>query len=220
MALDYINELKTQALQEVAGVDIPVFERVCRDTAREFCEQTQGWIDKLDPMNLREDVSQYELEAPNDFSCIIVPTRVRIFEPDDQEPVHPDTLQQSTYFQYLMEPDRCVLDLVYAPQRDQVKALHVQVALRPRRDKRQMCERFYDDWYQGLAYGVMSRLMLMPRKQWSDQETGMYYKRLYWDWIGKAKIDRNRRFMNRPLYAFPRFQFAKGGNFERGRQSF
>jgi len=212
MAVAYITELKKYAIQEVPGVDAPTFERVCRDVTREFCEQTQGWICELDPMNLREDVTLYELDAPDSHSCIIIPVRVRIFE-EDEEPVHPDAVQTIPYFKYMLEPDRCVLHLVHAPQEDKAKALHVQVALRPTRDGTMLCERFYDDWYQGIGYGVMSRLMLMPGKQWSNERTGRHYNGLYYQWIGRARIDRNRRFLQRPMQARAATPFARGGGF-------
>ena len=221
MAIDYLTELKKYAMQETAGIDSPTFERVCQDIVREFCEQSQGWIEELDPMNLRVDVRDYELEAPNNYSAIILPLRVRIFE-DDAEPVHPDAEQQAPYFQYNMDvvPGRCTLTLVYTPDRNQTKALKVQVALRPRRDKRLICERLFDDWYQIWAFGVMARLMMMPNKQWSDHRMANYYQGKYWEGIGRARIDRNRRFMNREMFAFSRFKFAEGGFFNRGRKSF
>ena len=205
-----ISDIRKYILPEVPGCPLPLLDQVIIDVWREFCNETQAWKCDLDPINVRDTVTEYELDAPNNYSQIIVPTKVQIFR-DEDSPIHPDAQTEEPYDAYTRF-DKCAIILVLTPSEDITNGLRIRVALRPRLTATLMDQQLFEDTYDYAAFGVKARLMLMPKKDWSAQQMGLYYQQRYWDGVGKARIDETRQRLNRRVNARARFPWVGRGS--------
>jgi hypothetical protein len=195
---------------ELPGCPTALLNQVVIDVVREFCNETQALKCDLDPINIVDTVTDYDLDSPNSYTEIIVPTKVQIYR-TGEEPVHPDAQTEEPYSAYTRF-DKCVLSLVSAPSEDIVDGLRVRVALRPALDATLLDRRFFRDNYDFLSFGIKARLMMMPTKDWSNERLGLYYQGRYWDGVGKARIDEQRNRVNQRMNARARNPWVGRGS--------
>lgn len=185
------TDLYPEVMPELPGCPAVIILPTIINVAREFCFETQAWKHDLDLINVLADVAEYDLDTPPKCAEIIVPTYVALSDVEQQ----PGT-------DYTM-PSRCVLQFVTAPGADEIGALKVQVALRPKLATDETCEDVFNDYHEIWAWGTMARLMAMLKKGWSNPAQATRYHAMYWNGINTARVELNRGKTNRELSARP-----------------
>lgn len=192
------TSLYQYVLPELPGVENakPLLLREIRELITEFCEKTQIWKCQLDAVNIQDGLKDYDFQSPLSYTEISAVTKVERNEVE----ILPDSA-------YTMDSP-CEIKLVVEPQADETNALVITVALRPTEEASKICGCLYNKWRRTWAYGVMARMMDMPKKAWSNQQQASIYAGRYSEGLSRAKIHTNNRYMNNTLRARPKYVFA------------
>jgi len=176
-------------LPEVGGVPESLLLQVMRQTLRQFCENTQVYREFLTPFDLVKDTVEYTLVQTIEETEIDSITEVVIKINDDDFQL--GTLYRAGYD--YSSPEENVLRTnppgSSIPNRDIPDGLRVTVSLRPELDALKIDEVFLKDWYEPLANGVLARLMLMPKKPWSNIQLGMVKQQFFRNGMSQARAE-------------------------------
>ena len=178
MSTKALNTLYTLVMPQLPYCPPALIDQNILELVDLFCRETLAWTCDLDPIDVVSDMQDYDLdgEQPSYAQIEKILTVIR----DDV------TLEPLKHWN-ITDREAVTLHLIDDPTADSAGGLEIQVALRPKSNATIIDTRFLDDWQQKIAYGVMSRLMLMPGKTWSNAALATYYDRLFWDGVNLAK---------------------------------
>lgn len=181
-------------VNELPRCPLPIIEDAIRETIREFCVQTQIWTLELDPLYVREEVTDYDIEKCGEpkYAVIDMPVKVvldtRTLDPDKGE--------------YYMG-DRYTLVLGSEPSEDISQGLVVTVCLKPTQTATEIPNRLYEDYKEAFINGTLARLMMQPKKPWSNPALGSQ-KLFEYDRVeAAAKLHSWRKGTNKTLTVQP-----------------
>lgn len=200
------------SLREYTGPQLPdcpiaLLDQTARRIARQFCEDTQAWQYDLSPIRIRADKRDYQLSL-DDIDCaeIFRVWSVRIVKDEDTSP---DGVLQDPQEHYTLIGDHHQkLRFTCTPKETISKGLRVRVSLRPLRTATEIECFMFDEYYEGLASGVMGTLMAMPKKPWTDLRTSREMKHQYATAIAEARIAVSRGYMNADIINNAQGSFA------------
>jgi len=177
MAEDWTNlsDLYPLVTPELPGCPLPLILQRIRKVIIEFCRDSQAWEYDLDPINVRDGTTDYDLDLDTAEAVI------------DQ--IQEVLLEDSEIFQgedFIMASP-VLLSLIEEPSADVDGGLEVTVSLRPSRTATTIDPRLFDDWADCWAAGVKAELMVMPGKPWTDQSLSRFYKAEYHKGLSQAK---------------------------------
>jgi len=161
--------------------DITALQAVV-DSAVEFCEQSLIIRHEPAPFQTAEGVSQYDIDVPSqhDFSRVVYVT-VDGSElapiPTEWQPMATSNDSKPQYFFISNNEEELLLNLYPTPEKAYTVA--VSIALKPTRDAQQLPDVLYDNWVDGVSYGALSRLMLIPSQQYSSAAQSQFYKQRF-----------------------------------------
>ena len=180
-----------QLMVELPKCPLPLIDKHIRNVWIKFCHETQAWTYDLTAINILDGVQEYRLDGrqPNYTQ---IDTLIKVIREDVV--IEPGT-------GYTMADRERAIWLEDEPAADVTAGLEIQVALRPTRTATYIDTRLYEDWEEQVAKGVLSVLMKMPGKAWSDKTMGNRYDREFRDTIAKARIQQTRGGMNKRTVA-------------------
>lgn len=94
-------------------------------------------------------------------------------------------------------PDDTTVGLLLAP--NATGNLRINVALKPTRASSTFPSWIFERYVDAIAHGAKARLMLEPKKPWSDPQTGAWHRNEFIGWIGDARIIAARAATRAPL---------------------
>lgn len=169
-------------LPDVPGCPSDVAIRAIRHAVIEFCEKSLIYQVTQDPITLRENLTDYDLDAPNGYRVQKV---MKVwFRGVELEPIAPDdmvlpdaysrsiggyTPSKSTPTGYTQK-DFETVSFLPIPNQTYTNAITMRVALVPLRDSTQIEDFLYEQWGESIASGAKARLMLNPGKPYTNQE--------------------------------------------------
>jgi hypothetical protein len=207
------SELLPDILPDVPGAPEGLVLRRIRDTAIEFCRETQIWQYCLDPVVIRENVKTYEISGDQP-DCTIIDAIREIERFKDMEELRTGKREKRLFpFQdYIVKEDKWTIELIQTPSAGQDgRILAIAVALRPARGATSISTQVVEDWYEGLSHGVKFKLMQIPRKEYTDVTGAAFHEGEYQRAIAKARIEVNRGRMNSNLRNANLRRFTIGG---------
>jgi len=220
-AIDFVTALREHVYPDCPGVPPGLANRRIRDSAIEFCRDSQVWTVRLDPITVRADVMEYELDEEDIPVCaeIIVPTQVlqQTTEEDDELNESPFPLGPNQ--EYTMN-SRLVLRLRTRPADTIRRGLRVTVALRPKIGADDIEKQVFDEYYDFIAHGAKYKLMSIPRKGWSDPVAARFHYEEYRRGIREARIRIQRGLTNAELRVTTTAGFITGGSQQGARNRF
>jgi hypothetical protein len=199
-------------LPDVPGAPQGLVLRRIRDTAIEFCRETQIWEYELDEIRMKEGVLEYEIEGDQPSCTDIDAIRFieRFQDRDALRERRPEFVMQP-FVDYTV-PNKWIIRLRREPTLSMDGRLMLpRVALRPTLDTDELDDRVFTDWYEGLAHGAKYKLMSIPGKEYTDPEAAIFHEREYQRAISKARIELNRGRMNSNIQASTMRRFTLGG---------
>ena len=206
------SELLPDILPDVPGAPNGLVLRRIRDTAIEFCRETQIWQQELDFIKMRDGQVDYEIEG-DQLPCADIDA-IRFIERytdrDRFKERRPElTLQPFVDFTV---PEKWVIRLRRQPSLTLAGRLLVtRVALRPKMDADEIDDRIFNDWYEALSHGAKYKLMSVPQKQYTDPEAATFHEMEYQRGIAKARIEVNRGHMNANVQVSTMRRYTLGG---------
>jgi len=178
----------------VPGADKNDIDSAVRSVVREFCTKTLLWVKQLTAINIVASTASYTLTAPSNTAIVTV-ERIEInglyVDPTSQDLLDrsPESWRSETSSQpssYMVDAEK-VLCLRETPTENITGGLVVWVAVKPTPTTDTLPDFIYDDWYETILNGVVSYLLRMPNKVWSNANGAEYYDSYYEGSLSSAK---------------------------------
>lgn len=163
-----------------------------REAAREFCARARIWTDKSLAADVLAGESAYGLRPPDQadvrglLSVRFGGQRLTPLAPAQWRNLPDQTATAPTHFIF-NEPN--VVRLYPTPLADVAGALLVEVVLMPAVRSSGGPEFLLSKHGTTIAFGAISRLMLMPDRPWSDAGGGAFYAKKFDDGMAGATIN-------------------------------
>ena len=171
--------------------------------AREFFEKTYLWQDDIDAIFIAPNVVEYDLDAEAEVEDVLAVvlekeqldrTEFRLipFERRDEK---------GQPRMYWIHSDRTIRVF---PTPDKRAVMQVSAVLKPARTATGVEDWVYDTWADVIINGAISRLAIMPGKEWTDVNMAAMHKALFEQAITKTRIRDFRgvqlKVRQRPFY--------------------
>lgn len=189
-----ISDWLTDISDRVPGAQKTDIESAIRAVIREFCTKTMLWTKQLPAISIVSSTPTYTLTAPTDTAIVAV-ERVEI-NGVYVDPVSQDVLDRSSDpwrseesslpSAYMVDAEK-VLRLKEIPTEDIVNGLIVWVAVKPSITTSTIPDFIVEDWYETILNGVVSYLLRMPGKSWTNVQGANYFEDYYSGYISEAK---------------------------------
>ena len=207
--LDFFIEM----IPELPGCPEPYIEQALKQTSIDFCRRSKALRADMDLITLEEGVQRYDLDAPQGYEvedivrCTFVPdgmplTPMSISDADASLPgweqrtgTRPD--------HYVLFSEEKQIRFIPDPNQTISGAIAMRAAFRPNQDSTGLDEVFFEEWMQDIAFGAKARLMMQPKKPWTDQQTATLYEQKF-----QSAIKRARRRAERDNTRAPRLARA------------
>jgi hypothetical protein len=135
---------------------------------RDFCIGTEAWIEELAPINVLAGTTTYRLVVKQEGSV----HRIKKVVMNDLD-VDLRLVSLSANGRDL------ILDDSIEPTAAATNGLVVTIVVRPHFSATAYPEWFLDRYSEALMAGTLSKLMLEPKKPWTNPERGIMYRDLY-----------------------------------------
>lgn len=177
----------------IKGAPPTLIQQQLIETAREFCHDTQCWIYELDPIYIKESITQYEVDDI-DFPVAEIDSLKKItlcsVRRDSNNKVlsndEIDELQPGEDYNFV-NLDKSQIELLWEPD-DSDESLKVQLVLRPTASGHYIDDQIYKDWYSVIADGCIAKMLMIPGVTWSNPSLAQYHYVKYNDGIRQAKF--------------------------------
>lgn len=178
----------------VPGATKEIIDDAIRSSARKFCSDTHLYVRQLTAINIVALTPTYTLTAPSDTAIV----DVEHVEINDKPigAVSEDLLnksnenwrtQESTEpTQIMVDPEK-VLRLKQIPTEDITGGLKVWVSLKPNPTTTVIPDFIYDDWFDCVLNGALSKLLKQPNQVWTNIQLGNFYENEYDGEMTKAR---------------------------------
>lgn len=194
-----LPDLSPEVAAETPECPIGQINKALINTIRDFCWQTYYWQHDMDAITLLPFNKQasgtyiYTLPVPVNTELIAVPTLIYNDKPLVMK--SPSWLDENMYnwrlatgepCYYLMMSDKQVR---FVPASDQVRPVSVTgtLILQPTRVTNEFDDRLME-FDQAIINGALARLMLIPKKNWSNTRRATVCEAVYQEGIGRAKF--------------------------------
>lgn len=175
---------------QVAGCSSILIERAVLNAAIEFCQRTRAWNIAQPSVAVLATDFPYAVPVPTDGDLFRVMTVNAGGVP--LEPVSEDTLDKVDDWRategvpshWLMEDSD---NLLVYPLPAESTALLVRAAYKPSRAATTVPDFLFDDHYETIQAGALARLLLMPKRDWTDMQLGLAYAQKFTDDAEKHK---------------------------------
>jgi hypothetical protein len=167
-------------LPEVSTCPLVLALWAVRDTAIRFCVDSLIWQETQTPYNLTSSPITYDFVTTSGsrvakiVQAQISARQITVLTPESLDRLFygwrngitgtPDTVAQVETTKFAV-----------VPRPTGTASLILTVALQPTRDSTQGPDFLFDDYYEDLAAGAKSRLMLMPEAEWANPQQGAIY---------------------------------------------
>ncbi len=156
-----LTQLRTRIQHSVPRCPAPLIDQEIIDVCRAFCEKTRIWQEERCAMAL------YTLTLDDDIDGEIY--RVQLVKINET----PETLNSvgsevdPTTYTIQHTDDGIILTFSSAPGRTIDGGLTAEVSVRPKLTSTEIPDVIFNDYYRGLAGGVLANLFAQPEKRWS-----------------------------------------------------
>ena len=184
-----------EVLTAATGCPGFVAKRAILNAAIEFARKT--WFIQEDhaTISLVEDQADYELTEPTNHKIVGIVHVLVDDEPIDEysaaerskiEPDWRDSDNTAT------EPDWYLEDIQGSPKKiwlyplpsaDKDDWVKVRLALAPSKSATEIDDRYADEHFDALVAGAIARLLMIPKKEWTDLMSASVYRQLFLDHV-------------------------------------
>ena len=100
------------------------------------------------------------------------------------------------YTFYVQQPNLIILNVI--PDKDDPKELVVEFIVQPKQDGCTLDNGLYEAWAEGIAYGAITRLLMMPNTSWFSMPTAKEYQIKYRNELARARTAVDLNFTSGP----------------------
>ena len=181
-----LSDFDQLVLPHVPGVQRPLYELERISVLREFCRKSSALIGLHPALNIVEGKVQYNLDGvPPDLAVLSLR---QVFNEDD-------VLVNGRA--YLLSADRQTLSLQDGWENSfDGQQLYPLLSLQICRDAERVESEFFNRWDEGIAAGIIERLMTSPNKAWTNIQAAPIFSHKYHNTVVEARIAVSREFGN------------------------
>lgn len=205
-----LSEFYDFLLPELPGCTTDFLDYHLRKVTREYCKATSCWRATGDPIDVEAGLADYPVYAPETQAEVVritainlagsllwrtssaLPSRAELECPPRYGPNDPP---------FTLSGDLRTLTLATreVPTADLAAALLLEAALRPVEDAKTLPTFLKSEHSEALRYGVLSRLMAMGKKPWTDRELALVYLTQWNAALGQGANDAQEGNTRAPL---------------------
>jgi len=178
------------AVQIVGGCPSVTIERAVLNAAIDFCLRTHAWQLALDSASVDASDFPYEIPTPTDAELHRVLT---VIAGDVAlQPVAADSLDAEGVWREIEGPPRVWLmedqdNLIIHPLPSVSVDLLVRASFKPSRTAISIPDFLASDHYETIQSGALSRLLMMPKREWTDINLGAVHAQKFTDECERIK---------------------------------
>lgn len=202
------DSLLDLVMPHAPGLTVALAAHNIKLAAREFCKRSRAWRVDAVAVNLVAGLGSYDLVSPiaETGSVGIVEARIlgatkplesaTVDQLDSTLPGWKSAIGQVRYYTQLSPSS---ITLVKAPPESVSAALLLVLAVMPTLDATGVADWLFDLYGEAIAEGALGKLMLMPKKPWTDAALGAAYTTRFGTACDGANIHAERAFGKAPL---------------------
>lgn len=199
-------------MPHVEGCPYPVIEHELRRAAQLFFEGSRAWKVTLPVVTVAADTETVTLTMLDGQELVRIEkawydgVELDVYSADELETVVPGDWQTHTGTPAAiiqMEPG--IVRLYPVPADDAVSGLKFIVSVKPSEASTGIPDNQLSKYRGDIAAGAKGRLMLYPKKPWSDTALGVAYGESFSGAIAKACVDAARAFGRGQIRSNPRW---------------
>jgi len=189
-------------LPDVAGCPNVLAKHHLRRAAQTFLEKTRAWRVLLDPVPVLANASEIEVK-PTDAAMELVRVESVYLGTQKLKPETIETLEATMgddWTEHKGKPERYIqlrpgfVILYPAPEVDYPEGLSVRASVCPSDTATGLPDDIAYRYWDEIHMGAKSRLMLMPKKKWTDFTLGAALGQAFQSMVDKANVDAARAF--------------------------
>jgi hypothetical protein len=177
-----LSTIINEVLPDVIGCPYPLVEQAVRESLQDFCSST--WIINRTAVATSVTTIDVDYALDNWEVCELIRLKadgveysVRRLHPADVGDEMDDLEEVNFKYWYpVVGGSLTILPFSVAPAE-----VRVHVAFSPTMLVDTVEDQFYHDWHDTIVYGAKAKLLLMPKKAWSDIQFGQFFKKQYED---------------------------------------
>ena len=192
--LDYV-------LPDVPGCSLPAANIAIRQAAIAFCEQSLAYKTSHNPIAVVAGTAEYDFQPP-DETVVHVITYAKFDDTELQCRVgeygisNPDWRSEEGTPKYIFGG---MTSLTLIPLPDVSGTLTMIVALKPSPTADGIDDNIFNEFREAIVHGALSRLMLSPKKPYTDAQLGGYHAQQFTIKTGSAGMRTARNYTRMPL---------------------
>lgn len=160
---------------EVIGCPIPTVDQAVLLAAYEFCDVSGAWNELQDEVLTKVGVSQYDIDYPTQS----IPLRIRDLwingnRVTSEQMRNLPSIALGTPVSFNSANEFGVVTLSPAPAYEY--RMQMRVVFAPARNATQLPDALMTRYMEAISAGAKSRLMLMPKVEWSNPQLATYYR--------------------------------------------
>lgn len=189
----------SRVLIEVPGCPEITATQAIRDSCIEFCEKSLILTRDHDPVTVKANVVDYDLEPPSGY--LVIKVMQAWLDHNKLEPLAPDVVRDaavynrlftayqaapSTPLRYLQKDERTI-SVWPVPDQNFTNGLTMRVALKPTRLSSSVEDVLFEDYAEPIASGAVSRLMSSVGKAYSSPQGASLHRALFVQGLNVAR---------------------------------
>lgn len=179
-------------LPDVLGAPEPLVVHHIRNACIEFCEKSLILTRDHDPLTIKAEQVDYDLEPPKGY--LVVKVQKAWLDNSPLNPIAPDFVRDASVYNRLyssynaasastpngyLQKDERSISVWPKPDRDYTNGLTMRVALKPTRASTSIEDVIFEDYAEAIAQGALFRLMASPGKAYTNAEMAVVNKGLF-----------------------------------------
>lgn len=193
------EDFLSRVLIEVPGCPEITAIQAIRDSCIEFCEKSLILARDHEPVTLKANVVDYDLEPPSGY--LVTKVMQAWVDNNKLEPMSHDVVREaavynrlfsayqaapSTPVRYLQKDERTI-SVWPMPEKNYVNGLTMRVALKPTRSSSDVEDVLFEDYAEPVASGAAARLMSSVGKAYSSAQGAVFHKALFTQGLNVAR---------------------------------
>ena len=195
MSLCSWNDFLDEVMVDLPGCQVPVAVNAIKNAVEFLCKETKFLVQDCTALNVVAGTSTYTFAAPSADVQIVDMDEVRIIgyeEPLDAITRHdadaqfPNWRNETGEVYYYLTPSPDTVQLIRTPAASITGGLMGRAAVMPKRTATGPDSIFLTHFREEIAAGAKARLMLQPKKPYTNPSEAVYFDDLFKRALGKA----------------------------------
>ena len=187
-------------LPDLPGCPVAALDIALRQSAIEFCELSLAWKAEHDPIAVVSGTAEYAFVPPSE--AVVHAITYAQFD-DDELQITGETGILIQNWRTGTGTPKYILGgatmLTLVPEPDVDGTLTMNVALKPSPDATGIDDSIFNEYRQVIVHGALAKLMLSPKKPYSDPQVATYHAYQFATKTGAAGTRSDRNNTRMPL---------------------